>query len=63
MRSDKGDTLAEPLVEKLKNRWLYFWEGVLVSLAEEEMRIRHEEFDKQIATQGLGEKPYREMRG
>jgi hypothetical protein len=36
----------EKSLEKLKEKWLYFTEGLFTVIREEEMRIRREEVEK-----------------
>jgi hypothetical protein len=37
-------------VEKLKEKWPAFMRGIIHAIAEEEMKISREEFDRQIGT-------------
>jgi hypothetical protein len=45
-------------VEKLKEKWSAFTSGIIRAIAEEEMKISREEFDKQIGT-GTGSAKFR----
>lgn len=42
-------------IEKLKYKWIDFRSKLFLSLAEEEMRLRREEFKKQVGTHGQHE--------
>jgi len=37
-------------IEKLKEKWTAFTRGIICAIAEEEMKISREEFDRQIGT-------------
>jgi hypothetical protein len=48
MRSHTTNRGLRQFIECLTQKWSGFWEDVLLAIAEEEMRIRREQFDKQV---------------
>jgi hypothetical protein len=50
MRKGQGYGYWKQSVEKLKEKWAAFTSGIICAIAEEEMKISREEFDKQIGT-------------
>jgi len=44
-------------VEKLKEKWSALTRGIILAIAEEEMRISREEFDKQIEARAFQTHP------
>lgn len=52
MRSGQFFNGIRRFLAKLKVKWADYWNGILESIAEEEMRIRHIEYDERIVSDG-----------
>ena len=48
MRAPKNNRASNKFMQRLKRKWIDFWNGAVLTIAEEEMRIRREEIEKQF---------------
>jgi hypothetical protein len=48
MRASKNNRGSNKFMERLKRKWTNFWNGAVLTIAEEEMRIRREEIERQF---------------